>query len=187
MPRHPRLHVPGACYHVILRGNHQENIFGAPEDRKVLNDIVGEALPLHGARIHAFCWMNHLHALTQIGEMELGPLVQRIAVRYSRYRHKQLGTTGHLFERRHRAFLVETDLYFITLLRYIHLNPVNAGMVKTAQEYPWSSHRVYLGLDAIPWLTTAFGLHSTCPTNRQDPLSQAAYSSRKSGRIVSRL
>jgi putative transposase len=58
MPRHPRLHVPGACYHVILRGNHQEDIFRAPEDRKVLNDSVGEALPLHGAGIHAFCWMN---------------------------------------------------------------------------------------------------------------------------------
>jgi putative transposase len=159
MPRRPRLHVPGACYHVILRGNHQEDIFSASEDRAVLNTIVSEALPLHGARIHAFCWMtNHLHALMQIGDGKLGDLVRRIAVRYSRYRHRQLGTTGHLFERRHRAFLVETDHYFITLLRYIHLNPVNAGMVKTASDYAWSSHRAYLGLEVIPWLTTDFGL-----------------------------
>lgn len=79
-------------------------------------------------------------------------------MRYSRYRHKQLGTKGHLFERRHGALLVQTDLYFVTLLRYIHLNPVNAGMVKTAEEYAWSSHRAYLGLEVIPWLTTDFGL-----------------------------
>jgi len=159
MPRKPRLHVPGGFYHVTLRGNHQDDLFGTIEDRKVLNDIVAEALPLHGARCHAFCWMtNHLHSSVQVGDTPLGPLMQRIAVRYAKYRHKQLGIKGHLFERRYGGWLVQTDLYFVTLLRYIHLNPVNAGMVKTAQEYPWSSHRAYLGLETIPWLTTSFGL-----------------------------
>ncbi|HTE43346.1 MAG TPA: transposase [Steroidobacteraceae bacterium] len=159
MPRKPRLHVPGGFYHVTLRGNHQDDLFGTFEDRIILNDIVAEALPRHGARCHAFCWMtNHLHSSIQVGDTPLGPLMQRIAVRYARYRHKQLGITGHLFERRHGAWLVQTDLYFVTLLRYIHLNPVNAGIVKTAQEYQWSSHRAYLGLDTIPWLTTNFGL-----------------------------
>jgi REP element-mobilizing transposase RayT len=153
------LHVAGGFYHVTLRGNHQEDLFAAPEDRKVLNDIVAEALTVHGARCHAFCWMtNHLHAFMQVGNAPLGPLVQRIAVRYARYRHKQLGIKGHLFERRHGAWLVQTDLYFVTLLRYIHLNPVNARMVESAAEYAWSSHRGYLGLEAIPWLTTDFGL-----------------------------
>jgi putative transposase len=159
MPRKPRLHVPGGFYHVTLRGNHQEDLFAASEDRRVLNDIVAEAVPVHGARCHAFCWMtNHLHAFMQVGDTPLGPLVQRIAVKYARYRHKQLGIKGHLFERRHGAWLVQTDLYFVTLMRYIHLNPVNAGMVKAAEEYAWSSHRAYLGLETIPWLTTDFGL-----------------------------
>jgi len=159
MPRLPRLHVPGGCYHVILRGNHRENIFSTPQDRVVLNALVAEAVDLYVARIHAYCWMtNHLHVLVQIGAAPLGKLMQRIASRYSRYRHRQLNTTGHLFERRYRAWLVETDLYCITLLRYIHWNPVKAGVVAQLEEYQWSSHRTYLGLETHSWLTTEFGL-----------------------------
>ena len=134
MPRLPRLHVPGGFYHVILRGNHREDLFATREDRLVLNEIVAESIARCEARVHAFCWMtNHLHALVQIGATPLGKLVQRIATRYSRYRHRALHTTGHLFERRHRAWLVEADAYFVALLRYIHLNPVSAGMVGHAE------------------------------------------------------
>ena len=159
MPRLPRLNVPGGCYHVILRGNHREPLFGSPGDRRVLNEIVEDAIDRCGARIHAFCWMtNHLHALMQISDRPLGSVVQRIAQRYSRYRHKRLHTRGHLFERRHRAKLVDVDAYFLTLLRYIHLNPVKARLVDDPTSYPWSSHRAFLGKEAIPWLTTTFAL-----------------------------
>jgi putative transposase len=58
MPRLPRLHVLGGCYHAILRGNHREALFSTASDRQVLNEIVAEALDRHGARIHAFCWMT---------------------------------------------------------------------------------------------------------------------------------
>ena len=65
MTRLPRLHVPGGFYHVILRGNHREDLFSVAADRLVLNDIVAESIAKYGARVHAFCWMtNHLHALT---------------------------------------------------------------------------------------------------------------------------
>jgi REP element-mobilizing transposase RayT len=159
MPRLPRLHVPGGCYHVVLRGNHREAIFSSSEDRSILNAYVADAIECHAARIHAFCWMtNHLHALIQIGEPALGLIVKRFAMRYARYRHKQLRTTGHLFERRYKAWLVDTDNYFIALLRYIHLNPVEARIVDSADEYPWSSHRAYLGLEVLPWVTIDFGL-----------------------------
>jgi REP element-mobilizing transposase RayT len=125
----------------------------------VLNAIVAEAIEKYGARIHAFCWMtNHLHAVMQIAGTPLGRVVQRIAMRYSRYRHKQLRTTGHLFERRHRAFLIDVDTYFLALLRYVHLNPVEARMVTSPDEYPWSSHHAYLGVEVLPWLTTELGL-----------------------------
>jgi len=64
MPRLPRLHVPGAHYHVILRGNHREALFGCSADRDALNDIVADVIGRFDARLHAFCWMtNHLHAL----------------------------------------------------------------------------------------------------------------------------
>ena len=159
MPRPPRLHVPGGFYHVILRGNHREALFGCEADRDRLNEIVAEVLEQQHARLHAFCWMtNHLHALLQIGDQPLGGVMQRIARRYSRYRHRQLRTTGHLFERRYKAWLVDADSYFLTLLRYIHLNPLKAGMVSRADDYPWSSHRAYTGQARIAWLTVDFGL-----------------------------
>jgi putative transposase len=101
---------------------------------------------------------NHLHALMRIGEIKVGKVVQRIAMRYSRYRHKQLRTTGHLFERRYHSFLVDADAYFISLLRYIHRNPIEARMATTLDEYPWSSHHAYVGREALPWLTVDFGL-----------------------------
>ena len=101
---------------------------------------------------------HHVHALIQIGVDPLGKVMQRIATHYSRYRHKQLRTTGHLFERRYKAWLVDTDHYFIELLRYIHLNPVEAKMVAVADEYLWSSHKAYLGSEVLPWLTINFGL-----------------------------
>jgi putative transposase len=159
MPRLPRLHVSGGCYHVILRGNHREDIFVDAEDRYALNGIVAESMQRYGARSLGFCWMtNHLHALVQIADQPLGKVMQRIAARYSRHRHKQLGTTGHLFERRYRAWLVDTDQYIVALLRYIHRNPVEAGIVKSVKDYPWSSHRAYLGLESFNWLNVEFGL-----------------------------
>jgi REP element-mobilizing transposase RayT len=142
-----------------LRGNHQEPLFGSSADRSVLNNIVGEAVTQFNCRIHAFCWMtNHLHALVQIADCPLGKVVRCVAGRYSRYRHKTLNTSGHLFERRHKAKLVDVDAYFLTLLRYIHRNPVKAGLVRHPSDYPWSSHRAFLGAETISWLTTDFGL-----------------------------
>lgn len=127
MPRLPRLHIPGGFYHVTLRGNHREDLFDSPADRAVLNDIVATSIAKYGARVHAFCWMtNHTHALIQIGETKLGKLIQRIATQYSRCRHRKLATRGHLFERRHGAWLIDSDAYMFALLRYIHLNPVAA-------------------------------------------------------------
>lgn len=159
MPRPPRLHVPGACYHVVLRGNHQESLVSSAADRRVLNDVVAEALTQFDCLIHAFCWMtNHLHALVQIAEHPLGKIMQCIATRYSRYRHKALDTSGHLFERRYKAKPVDVDTCFLTLLRTIHRNPVKAGIVNDPAEYPWSSHRAFLDAESVSWLTTEFGL-----------------------------
>ena len=95
----------------------------------MLNEIVPEAIARFGACIYAFCRMtNHPHMLMQIGEQPIGEIVQRVAMRYSRHRRQQLRTTGHLFERRYEVHLV--DAYFLTLLRYIHVNPVKAHIVQ---------------------------------------------------------
>lgn len=159
MPRRTRLHVPGGFYHVTLRGNHREALFGDEADFRKLDEIVAKALAAYEARLHAFCWMpNHLHALVQIADHPLGDLVKSIAATYARYRHKVLDTSGHLFERRHHARLVDVNAYFLAVLRYIHLNPVKACLVPDPRDYRWSSHRAYLGTETINWLTVGKGL-----------------------------
>ena len=157
--RRPRLHVPGACYHVTLRGNHRQDIFFSDADRRLLEQYVAMAREQVGVRIHAYCWMtNHVHLLIQVSERPLGAFMQRIGTRYARAAQARLSTTGHLFENRYHALLVDVDRYFLGLLRYIHLNPVRAGLVTDPANYPWSSHGAYLGRTRCDWLETEFGL-----------------------------
>lgn len=159
MPRPPRLHVPGGVYHVILRGNHRQAVFIEPSDRAMLDDLVAETLERFDARAHAYCWMtNHMHLALQVADAPLGPIVRRIAGVYARRIQRRLPTTGHLFERRYRSVLVDADAHLLRLVRYIHLNPLRAGLVADPADYPWSGHRAYLGLASVPWLTTEFTL-----------------------------
>lgn len=159
MSRRLRVHVPGGFYHVTLRGNHRQPIFFHDSDRDLLNRLVAEAVARYGLRIHAYCWMtNHLHLLVQVSDHALGEAIRFIAGRYARMLQQSLETTGHLFERRYYAKFVDADRYFLTLLRYIHRNPVDAGIGRDPLDHSWSSHRNYLGLEGQPWVTTAFGL-----------------------------
>lgn len=158
MGRRLRLHLPGGFYHTTLRGNHRENIFTFESDRLLLNSIVRYALEKHGARIHAYCWMtNHLHMLVQVGEDPLAGFMRRIASGYARAYQSKRQTTGHLFEKRYHSVLVDADNYLLTLLRYIHLNPVRAKLVSVADDYRWSSHHAYSGDPVDDWVTTNFG------------------------------
>ena len=164
MPRLPRLHVPGGFYHVTLRGNHRQPIFFHDSDRTRLDETVAESLDILAARLHAYCWMtNHLHLLVQISHAPLGKLIQRIASQYARTTQAILQTTGHLFERRYHAVLVDADSYLLTLLRYIHLNPVRAALVSRPGDYKWSSHHEYVGRRSQPWVTTEMGLAILAP------------------------
>ena len=159
MARALRIHIPGAMYHVTLRGNHRHDIFFAASDRELLTEIFAEAIDRWNARVHAYCYMtNHLHALVQVSDFPLGRLMLHVAGQYARRMQARLPTTGHLFERRYHAVLVDTDAYLLELLRYIHLNPVRGGLVASADEYPWSSHHVYSCSRDEAWVTTDFAL-----------------------------
>lgn len=159
MPRLPRLFVPGGFYHVTTRGNHRKNLFSRPADRRILDGIVADALEATRSRLHAYCWMtNHLHLLIQVSDQPLGNFMQRIGTRFARAIQRQVPTTGHLFENRYHALLVDVDTYFLELLRYIHLNPVRARMVEGPDEYRWSSHGAFTGRRPQSWVTTDFGL-----------------------------
>jgi putative transposase len=159
MGRPLRLHAPGATYHVTLRGNHQQDIFFTPADRNRLNDLFADALVEFNARLHAYCYMtNHIHALIQVGDVPLGRLIMRVAGQYARITQSRLQTTGHLFEKRYYPVLVDAEQYLLTLLRYIHLNPVRSGLGTSPAAYPWSSHHAYAGTRIEPWVTTDFAL-----------------------------
>jgi putative transposase len=159
MPRRLRIHLSGGFYHVTLRGNHQQAIFVAEGDRHLLNKIVARAIEKFGARIHAYCWMtNHLHFLMQVGTEPLARPMRQIAAEFARAMQLKLETTGHYFERRYHAILVDADAYLLELIRYIHLNPVRAGLVGDPAQFRWSSHHAYLGTRTEPWVTTDFAM-----------------------------
>jgi REP element-mobilizing transposase RayT len=153
MPRQRRVHVPGGLYHAVLRGNHRLSIFDGSYDYLCFEDIVAGALERYGANLFAYCWMtNHVHLAIRIAEAPLGSVMRIVASRYARAKQRAVPTTGHLFERRYWARLVDADRYLLALVRYVHLNPVRAGMVADPGDYRWSSHRVYLGASGPGWL-----------------------------------
>ncbi len=159
MARKPRVQIPGAFYHVILRGNGGQNIFFDNNDHYHFYSLVQEGIERFGHRIHAFCLMNnHVHLAIQMAEVSLSRIIQNLSFRYTRWVNWRLTRSGHLFQGRYKAILVDEDVYLKELTRYIHLNPVRVGIVKNPKDYPWSGHRAYLGLESIPWLTTEWVL-----------------------------
>jgi REP element-mobilizing transposase RayT len=155
MARKPRIHYPGALYHVILRGNDDEEIFFVHGDRTHFLRLVEGGVARFGHRIHAFCLMaNHVHLAIQVAEVPLSKIMQNLSFRYTGWINKRRGRLGHLFQGRYKAILVDQDSYLLELTRYIHLNPVRAGLVKDPAAYPWSGHRYYLGHEKAPSLTT---------------------------------
>jgi len=163
MARKPRLDVPGGLYHVILRGNAQQDIFFDDDDRQVFYDLLGEGCRRFGYRVHAFCLMsNHVHLAIQTSEKPLSLGLHNLSFRYTRHVNKTQDRGGHLFQGRYKALLVDADSYLLELVRYIHLNPVRARLVRDAINYPHSGHTGYMGKRhfeflTIDWVLAQFG------------------------------
>src|SRR3972149_5001982 len=173
MARKPRVHYPGALYHVTLRGNSGQTIFFDDRDRTRFCFLVQEGIERVAHRIHAFCLMtNHVHLAIQIGDIPLSRILQNLSFRYTRWVNWRRKRSGHLFQGRYKAVLVDADAHLHELTRYIHLNPVRAGVVKEPEDYAWSGHRAYLGLETIPWLTTDWVLSQY---SRRLSLARRAY------------
>ena len=185
MPRRPRLHVPGALYHVILRGNGRRAIFLDPDDRVAWEELLSDRLQRFGHRIHAYCWMtNHVHMAIQAADQPLAAFVNSVASSYARWMHRRLEQTGHFFERRYRAIMVDTDAYALELVRYIHQNPVRARLVAQSDDYPWSSHTAYLTGDGPGWLTQNWMLSLLAATEYDARRQFAAFMSTTSSDVM---
>jgi putative transposase len=159
MARKPRIHIPGGFYHVILRGNDGQDILFSDQDREHLETLVHDGKDRFKHRIHAYCWMsNHVHLLIQVSEVPLSKLIHNLSFRYASYINKKRSRKGHLFQGRYKAILVDAENYLHELVRYIHLNPVRAGVATNPQDYKWSGHQCYLGITRKSWLTVKYVL-----------------------------
>jgi REP element-mobilizing transposase RayT len=154
MARPLRIEYPGAFYHVTSRGNEQKDVFKSHKDREKFLDYLASATERYGAVLHAYCLMsNHYHLLLETPAGNLSQIMRHINGAYTTYFNIKRKRAGHLFQGRYKSILVEFDEYAMELTRYIHLNPVRAGMVALPEEYRWSSYRSYIGLCPVPgWL-----------------------------------
>ncbi len=157
MARPLRIEFPNAFYHVTSRGNERKTVFRSTGDRERFLSYLESAYHRYGAMLHVYCLMdNHYHLLLETPRGNLSQILHHINGAYTTYYNVKHRRSGHLFQGRFKAILVEKDPYSEELSRYIHLNPVRAGLVKNPSEYRWSSYRYYIGEQREPeWLTTA--------------------------------
>ena len=145
MPRRARRLSESRVYHVIIRGNERQKIFKHVEDKKRFI----ETLRLKRKELHyeylAYCLMdNHVHLIIDQGGADIGKVMQGINVRYVYYFNKKYNRIGHLFQDRFKSEVIEDERYLLAAIRYVHNNPVKAGMVAQPADYVWSSYNSYL-------------------------------------------
>lgn len=158
MGRPLRIEYPGAFYHVTSRGNERKDVFKSQRDRGKFLEYLESATVRYGASIHVYCLMsNHYHLLIETPGGNLSQIMRHINGAYTNYFNAKRKRSGHLFQGRYKALLLEADAYATEVSRYVHLNPVRVGIVATPEEYQWSSYRAYIGQGKPPkWLQTAF-------------------------------
>jgi REP element-mobilizing transposase RayT len=146
MARKPRIEFEGALYHVITRGNQRQQIFKGTDDYERYLRIIGDYKDRYDFVLYAYVLMeNHVHLLMETREVPLSKILQGVNQSYTMYFNRRYATVGHLFQGRYKAMLCDKDSYLLSLVKYIHMNPVRAGRAKSPEAYPWSSHRSYVG------------------------------------------
>ena|SRR3989338_1404714 len=164
MARPIRIEYEGACYHVTARGNERKEIFQNDQDRELFLKTLKEMLSTFGAVLHVYCLMpNHYHLVIQTPRGNLSHAMGWFQSTYTNRYNRRHRRSGHLFQGRYKAHLVQADAYARQLVPYIHLNPVRprdkravipSGRYPAFQIYSWSSHLTYAGKKkAPPWLS----------------------------------
>ena len=149
MPRGPRIDYPGALQHVIFRGLNRMAIFKDDHDRLNLLARFKKVFPQSGVKLYAWVLMdNHVHLLLKSGHEPIGNVMKRILTGYAQYFNRKYGRCGYVFQGRFKSTICDSEVYFQTLTRYIHLNPYRAGIVNSLKElaaYRWSGHIALIG------------------------------------------
>lgn len=147
MVRPLRIEFEGALYHLTSRGDRKETIFEDDADRQRFLGILKNVIDQTGWKCHAYCLMdNHYHLVIETPQANLAKGMRQLNGIYTQAYNRRHDRTGHVFQGRYKSIIVDADSYFVELCRYVVLNPVRAGMVNDAGEWPWSSYRTSAGL-----------------------------------------
>lgn len=164
MARPLRIEYPGALYHVMARGNARLPIYESPNDKRMFLALLAETVERFNWLCHSYCLMeNHYHLLVETLDPNLSQGMRHLGGVYTQRFNRRHDRTGHLFQGRYKAILVEKEAYLLELCRYIVLNPVRAGFAARPEDHAWSSYRATSGLIKRPaflsvrWLLDAFG------------------------------
>jgi REP element-mobilizing transposase RayT len=168
MARPPRLQAPGTLHHLIARGNERRDVFRGDADRGDYLERIALYRERFGFRLYAYCLMpNHVHLAVEQGPAPLSAFMHALQSSYTQQFNRRYGRVGHLFQGRYKSFLVDCDRYFVALVRYIHENPIKAGIVRQSDVYPWSSDRFFRKGLGPPWLDLDRALALLGPTRRE--------------------
>ena len=144
MGRKPRIEYYGAIYHVIQRGNNREPVFKEERYKNYLLEILSETKEIYDFKIFAYVIMdNHYHFLIQSLNIPISKIMHIINTKYAKHYNYTMKRTGPVFEDRYTGILVQDERYLLTLIRYIHSNPVSAKICNSMEEYKWSSDMFY--------------------------------------------
>lgn len=151
MARQSRIEIAGGLYHVIARGNQRRPVFRGPADYEAYLARLQRYEERYAFTLYAYVLMpNHVHLLLEPGRIPLSKIMQGLQETYVAYFNRAHRTVGHVFQGRYKALLCDKDRYLLALVRYLHLNPVRARLVRSGQDWRWSSHRHYLGEASTP-------------------------------------
>lgn len=153
MARAPRIFDSGSLLHVLSRATQGEAIFSEEGEGHLFIERLGQQGQAWDGKVYAYVVMpNHFHLLVEVGKQPLSALMQPLlswyAARYNWAQHRQ----GHVFQSRYQSILLEREAHLLELIRYIHLNPVRAGLVRVPDDYTASSHCVYCGRGGQGWV-----------------------------------
>jgi len=156
MVRPIRIEFSGALYHVTARGDRREAIYEDDADRTRFLEVFGQVAEDFNWICHAYCLMgNHYHLVIETPDGNLSKGMRQLNGVFTQYSNRRHGRTGHLFQGRFKAILVDGDGYLLELARYVVLNPVRARMVREPGDWPWSSYRAMTAAAPSPqWMAT---------------------------------
>jgi putative transposase len=162
MPRQAREKSKTGIYHLMFRGINKQNIFEDEEDRRKFLETLGYYKTLSRYLLYGYCLMdNHVHLVLKEMNESISQVIKRISSSYVYWYNQKYDRCGHLFQERFKSEVVEKDVYFLTVLRYIHQNPVKAGITQDISEYLWTSYQDYIRSSGITDVNFALNIFSS--------------------------